>query len=141
MRIVLASFVFALMAACASTPAPVTRPAPETPMTANCMTRTDLEAAFDQRCRVVGRYEMRDFHTKKGAVFRTWPVVVLDDGTPVLIESLWDESTRHDDATIAAHQGKRVAVTGTLHGEPPGSIQNFATACVSPVEDFGLADD
>jgi len=140
-RRALAPLGFALMAACASTQAPAARPATESLMTANCTTMKDLEAAFDQRCRVVGRYELRDFHTKKGKVFRTWPVVVLEDGTPVLIESLWDESSRHDDATIAAHEGKRVAVTGTLLGEPPGSIQNFAMACVSPVEDFAAEDD
>jgi len=140
-RVALASLAATCLMGCASTQPAAHRTATEPPMPPTATSAADLEAAIDQRCRVVGRYELRDFHTKKGGVFATWPAVVLDDGTAVLIESLWDASKRHDDATAAAHQGKRVAVTGTLHGEPPGSMQNIAMPCLSPVDDFGLAPD
>ncbi|PIE66436.1 MAG: hypothetical protein CSA24_00110 [Deltaproteobacteria bacterium] len=87
---------------------------------------------------MIGTFELKEYHTKEHTLLALWPVVRLEDGTAVLIESLWDKSKRRDEATIKAYTGKRVAVTGMLHGEPPGAIANISEPCVSPVKSLDL---
>lgn len=115
-----------------------TRTMDRTTTSPECSTSSEVERSFNKVCTVVGVYELNEFYTKKKTLMANWPVVVLDDGKVVLIESLWDKTKRHDDATIANYQGKRVRVTGKLHGQPPGSIQNISVPCVSPVDDIRL---
>lgn len=98
-----------------------------------CLTGSDLERAWDRECRVTGTWRVRTLTDKKGQPFRTWPVVELDNGTDVLIGSIWRATEKPDDATTRRHEGQRVSVTGTLNAEPPGSIQNIALPCLSPV--------
>jgi len=100
----------------------------------DCTSNAQIETHIGSVCRVLGTWELRQFYGKKGNVIREWPVVLLDDGGDVLVESFWDEAAKPDDETIARHQGARVAVTGMLHGEPPGSFQNVPIPCLSPVD-------
>lgn len=117
----------------ASTP-PTTAVKASSPM--QCDTRGELERAWDTSCRVIGTYRMQTLTDKKGQPFRTWPVVVLDDGAEVLIGSIWKAAEKPSDEASSRHDGQRVRVTGTLNAEPPGSIQNIAIPCISPVEDI-----
>jgi len=106
-----------------------------------CTTDADVRAAFGTVCTVIGTYDLQDITNAKGAVMKSWPVVRLEGGgRAVLIESVWDDSKRPDDATIAAHRGKKVAVTGPLHAQPPapGRAANMAMPCISPVETLRL---
>lgn len=127
--------LFAMLALACSRPAPPAED-PATPAHPErvCRTTADLEAAWGQTCRVSGRYETRELTDKGGEVFRVWPVVVLDDGAEVLVGSIWKPSEMPSADTTARLRGQRVEATGTLHGEPPGSIQNIVMPCVSPVD-------
>ncbi len=127
------------LGACSASGSPETSQASTPPTTAvkvpmQCATRSDLERAWGTSCRVIGTYRMQTLTDKKGQPFRTWPVVVLDDGTEVLIGSIWKAAEKPSDETSSRHDGQRVRVTGTANAEPPGSIQNIAMPCISPVE-------
>ena len=103
-----------------------------------CETAKELEAAFDAKCRVIGTYQLKEFYTKKKTLMASWPVLVLGDGTSVMLASIWDKSSKHDEPTIQAHSGKRVAVTGMLHAEPPGAIANIMIPCISPIDSLEI---
>ena len=103
-----------------------------------CKTAEDLESAYDTTCDVVGTYQLKEFYTKKKTLMASWPILVLSDGTSVMLESIWDKGSRHDEPTIQAHVGKKVTVRGMLHAEPPGAIANIAIPCVSPIDSMTL---
>jgi hypothetical protein len=107
-----------------------------------CRTEKDALDALGKVCTVVGTYDVKEFRNQKGVVFREWPVVVLDGGgRPVLIESLWDESKKPGPDVIARYRGRRVEVTGKLHGQPPGAIANISVPCISPVESIRVVSE
>jgi hypothetical protein len=90
---------------------------------------------YGQVCTVVGTYQVKTFYNKKNEKLRDWPVVVLKEGRrSVLIESLWNPSKAPSSETVAQYKGKRVEVVGVLHAAAPGSLQNMAVPCISPVE-------
>lgn len=100
------------------------------------LTREHLEPAYGRRCRVEGRYEIMPFENKKGRVFVHWPVVVLNDGTSILLNSFWQHKNGRSADERTELVGRRVQVEGVLHREPPTDAysQNVAIPTVSPVE-------
>ncbi len=126
-----------LLACCTKEPAPppkvhadATAPAPAP---AVCADAASVRASFGRECLVVGTYRV-DGIPLKGDTSVDWPVVVLDDRSRVMLESLWDPSKLPDLGTLARLRGKRVEVVGTLHSAPPSpSPENFAFPCLSPV--------
>lgn len=140
-----------LLAACSTKATSTTDPVlPATPATqtispeASVICRTDAEvrAALGTTCTVIGTYELEDITNAKGEVVASWPVVRLNDGRAVMIESVWDSSKRPDEATLARFRGKSVSVTGTLRPSPPspGRPANMSFPCVSPVEKVDILD-
>jgi hypothetical protein len=106
-----------------------------TPRHEICRTRSDIEAALDGVCSVVGIYEMKTFAGRGGTSLGEWPVLVLADGTEVMVESLWDESKTPGRDVVARLRGRQVEVTGPVHSSPPRELpENFAFFCISPVE-------
>ena len=90
-----------------------------------CRTAADLERV----------YGIKPFTTKKNVVFVHWPVVVIDDGTAILLESFWGHVDGRSPNERPDLIGKRVVVIGTLNREPPTDeySQNIAIPCISPV--------
>jgi hypothetical protein len=100
-----------------------------------CRTRPDIEAALGGVCSVVGTYAMKAFEGRGGTSLGEWPVVVLADGTEVMVESLWDQSKAPGPEVVARLRGRQVEVTGPVHSSPPRELpENFGFLCVSPVE-------
>jgi hypothetical protein len=115
--------------------------APAEPAAAPCRTREEIQAAYGKLCSVIGRYRLRIFPSKGGGSLGDWPIVELDDGAEVMIESIWDSSRKPDRKAVAALTGKRVRVTGKLNASPPkSSPENFGFPCLSPVEELRLED-
>jgi hypothetical protein len=133
-----------------STAQPETNNQPEPTMTTNgdndttattCSTEADVRAAVGTVCTITGTYQLKEFHSKKGEVFRTWPVVVMSDGTVVALESLWDESKMPGDADLDRYRDQQVEVTGMLYGQPPADNRkaNMSQLTISPVDSLRLA--
>lgn len=105
-----------------------------------CPDRAALRANHGQECRVEGTYRLKAFPSKGGGTLDEWPVVALDDGSEVMLESLWDKTKRPTPQDLQRWTGQRVAVEGTLHSSPPKeSPENFGFPCLSPVRRMGLA--
>ena len=113
-----------VLAACSPNPGSTTDPAvpgttakhaaPEASVTtAICKTDAEVRTAFGTTCTVIGTYELEDITNAKGGVMASWPVVRLDDGRAVMIDSVWETSTRPDNATIERYRGKKVAGNGS----------------------------
>jgi hypothetical protein len=109
-----------------------------------CVDEAALTARAGASCRLVGRYQIKRFPGKKAStLLAEWPVVVLPDGTEVMLESLWDRSRAPDPDAASRLQGRRVEVSGTVHFEPPtepGRAANFRFWCLSPVTALRLLD-
>src|SRR5687767_7419687 len=101
-------------------------------------TREELDATVGEVCVLVGSYALVDV-AKKRTVTRSWPVVVLDDGTKVLLESP-SAGARPADDVIARHLGRRVEAVGRLHASAPGGPARLSLRCLAPVQDLRLAD-
>lgn len=102
-------------------------------------TEREVIESYGKVATVVGTYEIKPFLNKKNEKLRDWPVLVLKEGKRgVLIESIWDVSKAPSPETIARYKGRQVEVVGKLHAAPPGSIQNMAVPCISPVESIRL---
>ncbi len=101
-----------------------------------CTDVAALKARVGGRCTVTGVYAIEHFPTKRGGKQKTpWPVVVLDDGTQVMLESVWDASKRPDAETIARLEGNVVTAIGTVHTSPPSEQpQNLLFYTLAPVE-------
>jgi hypothetical protein len=109
---------------------------------ARCTTEAEARARVGQVCTVVGTYQLEEFTSQKGEVFRTWPVVVFADGEGmVAVESLWDESKLPDPVELERWRGRTVEVTGKLHASPPSEdrIANLSQLTISPVDTIRLA--
>jgi hypothetical protein len=110
---------------------------------ARCTTEAEARVHLGQICTVVGTYQLEEFTTKKGEVFRTWPVVVFEDEQgSVALESVWDESKMPTPAEIERWEGRTVEVTGKLHPSPPADERraNFSQLTISPVDEIRLAN-
>lgn len=101
-----------------------------------------LEDASDtlmQPCRVIGVYTLDVFLDAGGSVFDVWPVIHLETGGKVLLESIWFPEKKHDSATVDRYAGRRVEVFGVPHRVPPlppdrEGLNNYAALpCLSPV--------
>lgn len=71
----------------------------------------------------------RPFNDKSGRFMTTWPVLILDDGCTLMLESLWLPETALPDEVVGALEGQRVEVAGQLHVQPPlkpGYAENYA---------------
>ncbi len=69
------------------------------------------------------------FNEKSGRFMTTWPILILDDGCTLMLESIWLPETALPDEVIAALEGRRVEVAGLLHRQPPqqtGYGENYA---------------
>ncbi len=105
-----------------------------------CPDRAALRASYGQECRVVGTYRLKAFPSKGGDTLDDWPVVALDDGSEVMLESIWDKTKRPTPQDLQRWTGQRVEVAGTLHSGPPKLMpENFGFPCLSPVRRIGLA--
>lgn len=105
-----------------------------------CEDGAAVRAHMGKECAVVGRYEIKNYSLKRGSSLREWPVVVLADGTEVMIESIWDGSKKPAPEVAESLRGKRVRVRGKLHASPPReSPENIAFPCVSPVQEITVA--
>ncbi len=105
-----------------------------------CPDRAALRASYGQECRVVGNYRLKAFPSKGGDTLDEWPVVALDDGSEVMLESIWDKTKRPTPQDLRRWTGQRVEVSGTLHSGPPKlTPENFGFPCLSPVRRIGLA--
>ena len=97
-----------------------------------CRTGADLPARVGQAVTVQGRLVMEPFgHAGRAQV--DWPALHLLDGRRVLLGSPWLADQRPAQAQIDNLLGQAVQASGPLHGAPPGSVQNIAMACLSPV--------
>lgn len=109
-----------------------------------CPDAAGLAARVGASCRITGRYQIKRFPGKKqDALLAEWPVIVLGDGTEIMLESLWDRSKAPDRETIARLEGKQVEATGTVHREPPvepDHAANFLFWCLSPVAELRLLE-
>lgn len=106
----------------------------------SCEGRAAVLAHMNQVCVVAGRYEIKTFAGKKGSSLGDWPIVVLADGTEVMIESLWDPSKKPAPEVVEKLRGKKVLVQGELRSSPPKeSPENFGFFCVSPVQSLSVA--
>lgn len=148
MNPVLATFALGALVGCATTgPEPIPAPiagtsgsvpppalatprlgAPIDPALPLCERMLLSRARTGATCRAVGVLARREFTSKGGAVIDTWPVLVLADGSPLMLESIWLPDTKLEAATITALEGQPVEVAGKLHDVPPGSIQNWTHA-------------
>lgn len=107
-------------------------PAPPRP---SCRARAEIDAALGGVCSVIGVYQLKTFAGRGGTSLGEWPVVVLGDGTEVMVESLWDARKAPAPDVVARLRGRQVEVTGPVHASPPRELpENFAFPCVSPVE-------
>lgn len=105
------------------------------------VTEAQVRAKLGENGTVVGTYELREILNKKGDPWRNWPVVLLDNGKFIALESVWDESKQPPAEEVARWRGKRVAVTGMLLGQPPSTNPaNMSLLTVSPVEAIQLAE-
>lgn len=102
-------------------------------MSTPCTTTAQVEAAIGGTARVQGLLRLHDFRTAKHTLLATWPVLQLADGGLVLLGSPWQADSRPADALLAPLMGQAALATGTLLGEPPGSLQNVAVPCLLPV--------
>jgi hypothetical protein len=110
---------------------------------ARCTTEAEARARLGQVCTVVGVYRLKEFTSKKGQVFRTWPVVVFADGQgSVALESIWDEGKMPEQAEIDRWLGRTVEVTGKLHASPPADDRraNISQLTISPVDAIRAVD-
>lgn len=134
---------------CGTEPSPPVNPGPappasshQAPSVAACTDRASIQAHFQQVCAVTGTYTIKTFHGKKGGVLDDWPVLVLADGSEVMIESIWDSGKKPDSTTRQGLQGKRVEAVGMLHSSPPReSPENFGFPCLSPVHSLRVVPD
>lgn len=95
-----------------------------------CADAARLAARVGASCRVTGRYQIKRFPGKKvDTVLAEWPVIVMADGTEVMLESLWDPSKAPERGTVTQLAGKLVEATGTVHREPPVQPGHAANSC------------
>lgn len=110
---------------------------PTPSLSGRCTTEAEVRAKLGATCTVVGTYELREIASKKGEHWRNWPVVTLDGGGFVALESVWFDDKLPAPAEIERWRGKTVAVTGTLLGEPPLPPKqkvNMSMLTLAPVE-------
>ncbi len=87
-----------------------------------------LVKASQGACRTAGVLARRPFNDKGGRLLTTWPVLILDDGCTLMLESLWLPETALPDEVIGALEGQRIEVAGVLHVQPPlkpGYAENY----------------
>lgn len=97
-----------------------------------CRTGADLAAHTGQVVTAQGRLVLEPFgHVGRPQV--DWPALHLLDGRRVLLGSPWVPAQRPQQAQIDSLLGQAVQACGPLHGAPPGSLQNIAIPCLSPV--------
>ena len=107
----------------------MTATAPTQPI---CRTGADLPAHIGQVVTVQGRLVLEPFgHAGRPQV--DWPALHLLDGRRVLLGSPWLADQRPAQAQLNSLLGQAVQASGPLHGAPPGSLQNIAMPCLSPV--------
>lgn len=111
-----------------------------TPPSTTCTTADEIRAKLNSVCTVVGTYELREIPNKKGGPWRNWPVLNLADDKFIALESVWDDSKMPGDDEVAKWRGKKVAVTGTVLGQPPSkSPANMSLLTIAPVQSIELA--
>lgn len=114
-----------------------TEPTPS--LSGRCTTEAEVRAKLGNVCTVVGTYELKEITNKKGGAWRTWPVVLIDGDKFVALESVWDETKMPAEDVVAKWRGKKVAVTGMLHGQPPSKTPaNMAMLTIAPVESIEI---
>ncbi len=106
---------------------------------AKIRTAAELEASFGTQVHLVGTYKMKSIYGKDRKLMETWPVIVLDDGTEVMLGSFWDRERPNTSSKLL---GRRVRASGRLHPEPPNSPgpQNLSFATLHPVDSLELPD-
>jgi hypothetical protein len=110
-----------------------------------CETRQDIEALSGQRVRLVGTYQPNDVSQRRTQPprYRGHAVVVLSDGTHVLLEPMWSKAAIRTPEEHARHDGKRVEVLGTIHARSPAPAEPMAyitNPTLSPVESIHLVE-
>jgi hypothetical protein len=103
-----------------------------------CKTFEDIRKSYGKKCSVIGTYEIKPFNNKKGKLIANWPVVVLEDNKMVLLESFWQKEKMRPEEEQKLFSGKKVRATGKINQFPPGSIENIAIPCISPVDDVSI---
>ncbi len=133
-----AALLLAFAYGCGSNPAASSSQQPAS-HNAKIRTAAELEASFGRQVHLVGTFKMKFIYGKDHKLMETWPVVVLDDGTEVMLGSFWD---RERPNASSALQGRRVQASGRLHPEPPNSPgpQNLSFATLHPVDSLELPD-
>jgi hypothetical protein len=98
-----------------------------------CRNKKEVESALGKKVTFLGCYRIKSFYAKKNTYMKDWPVIMMADSHYVLMESLWNDEKKPEDAAVEIYLNKEVSVTGILHSQPPGSIQNISVPCLSPV--------
>jgi D-alanyl-D-alanine carboxypeptidase len=100
----------------------------ENPMAPLISRREDIAAHDRQATRVVGRYTQFDarMNPRPPPRYAGHVVLVLDDGTKVLLYPVWHPQARRGDAEISRFEGQRVEVSGTLYAQAPESREDCA---------------
>ena len=115
--------------------------APTPSLSGRCTTEAEVRAKLGQVCSVIGTYELKEIANKKGDPWRTWPIVTLDGDKFIALESVWDETKMPPPAEVERWRGKKVEVTGLVHGQPPSkSPANMSMLTIAPVESIKLAE-
>lgn len=101
--------------------------------------KADFEGQDGKRVTVVGVYRQHDVRMRQRppARFVGHALVELGDGVTVLLEPIWSPAAKRGGDEIAAHEGKKVQVTGTFHVhgvDPPEPMATMTGPCISPVE-------
>jgi hypothetical protein len=110
-----------------------------------CETRKDIDALSGKRVWLVGTYQPNDVRKRRTSPPKSsgHAVVVLSDGTHVLLEPMWSKAAIRGPEEHARHDGRRVEVLGTIHARSPAPAEPMAyitNPTLSPVESLRLTE-
>ncbi len=93
--------------------------------------------------RVEGRYEELDARMRPEGepVYSGHVVIRMDDGTPILLEPVWEPEAIRSQAEREALRGRRVVVVGVLFAEAPPNpsnpgMSNLLLPCLSGIREL-----
>ena len=100
-----------------------------------CRSANDFKTAYGKRVRISGTYSIKAIHSKGGKIIANWPVVVLSDGSEVLIESFWEHKNGLLPKEKKEYINKIMWAVGILRREPPRGkgAQNLIAPTIAPL--------